>query len=119
MPQPQLTPELIELLDVICHLVFADISELAALTGERTNTTAYRVENLVRLGLVSGVPHSVGRLARTRRFFPTTAGIETVAADQSTTPNALFQERPIHPEVFSGLIRRIDALVPCQCKFTG
>ncbi len=127
MFQPRLTPTLIELLHLSCRLVFADLEELASLTGTPKSTMHDRLRRLGRLGLVSSVTHSVGHERPRRRsqrkhqrpplyqrdrqrFFPTIRGIETAAADLGKTPTEYWRELPVHPQVFRDLVARMDVL---------
>ncbi len=110
MFQPQLTRGLFDCLEKTCDLPFADIREHARLTGASESVTAYRLDRLTELGLVSGARHGAGRLDHTRRFFPTAEGIRSVADRLGTTPDELWEDRPVHPKVFRSLIRRIDVV---------
>ena len=107
---PRLTAALIGLLDHIAQMPFVDTRELTELTGARRSTTAYQLDGLSKLGLVSSAPHAGGIIARTRRFFPTTAGVHTLADDQGVSPGSLMRESPLHPEAMRSLVRRADVV---------
>ena len=117
MSRSRLTPATSDFLHALSCLVFADLDELATLTGTLRSTTHYRLDKLIRRDLVSSVPHSVGRVTpkrthqRTRqRFFPTLQGIKEAAADVGTEPSEFWKGLPVHPQVFRQLTDRIDAL---------
>ena len=123
MSQPRLNPALTELLHTTCRMVFADLDDLAWLTDTPRSTMDDRLRRLRERKLVSSVAHSVGyeqpkrrrqrgpRYQRDRqRFFPTTKGIEAAAADLGMAPTEYWRRLPVHPQVFSEMIRRMDAL---------
>ena len=125
----RLTKESQDLLHTICRLLFADLDELAALTGTARSTMHDRLERLRKMGLVTSVPHGVGpglpkrtfRRKRQRgrqyqrmreRFYPTTKGIIKAISDLGDEDERLefWKELPVHPQVFRRLVPRLDAL---------
>ena len=123
MSQPRLNPALTELLHTTSRMAFADLEDLASLTDTPRSTMDDRLRRLRERKLVSSVAHSVGyeqpkrrrrrglRYQRDRqRFFPTIKGIEAAAADLGIAPTEYWRRLPVHPQVFSEMIRRMDAL---------
>ena len=128
MSGPRLTKGLVELLHTICRLPFADLDELAALTGTARSTMHDRLERLRKLGLVTSVPHGVGpgrpkrrlkskhqaggQYQRMReRFYPTTEGIIKAAElGEEEERIEFWKDLPVHPHVFRQLVPQLDAL---------
>ncbi len=121
MAKPRLTRELLKLLHAMCGLIFEEIDELAALTGTSRSTAYDQVRRLRGLGLVASVPHGVGlgkpergrkrkHQARRERFFPTSEGIKAAAADWGMDPSEYWRVLPVHPQIFRGMVPRLDAL---------
>ncbi len=113
MSTQKLNAAQLDLLEVVCMIPLADALELAVFTDEWASTTGQRLSRLRDLGLVDSVPHQVGVIARTSRYHPTSAGVETVAEALGLSKEEFLRTSPSHPNLLRGLVQRIDAVAAC------
>lgn len=110
MARHDITSTQLARLSTVCELPFADADDLYRLTGTPISTITHQLGVLTTRGLTVSVPHQVGGIARSERYAPTAAGIETVAHSMGMAPDEWLRQSPAHPEVMRALMRRIDTV---------
>ncbi len=103
-------PGRLELLEQLAETPFADRIELAAFSG-RSVATAFRgLAALSEAGLVEGLGHATELLPSTRRFCLTAGGVERLARERESSPDALLRDDPVSEQWRRRLLRRLDAV---------
>ena len=123
-PQPQLTWRLpirrgflmsagglhLETLRRLATMPFLDRLELAAVSGVPDRSAYNAVAALEREGLVASLPHATALLRRTRRYFPTDAGLRRLAGVEGISLEQLLRRHPVSARWRRILLERLDAV---------
>ena len=95
---------------LLATLPFVDRLDLVALSGWSRGAVYAAVAYLQDQGLAAAVPHAAPRLAATRRFHLTAAGLHRLAGDAGRPVDALLHTHPVSAQWQRLLLQRLDAV---------
>ncbi len=89
---------------------FADADEVAGLSGLQAQRVRESLSKCRRNVYADFIEYSRSPTARTRRWYLTGTGIETLSEMEGATPADLLRRRPVSVEWQRSLLRRLDTL---------
>ena len=99
-----------DLLRLLGEMPFPDRLELAALSGWSRGAVYANCEALEGAGLVASLPHASERIAATRRYHLTLAGLRRLADEEGLGMHELLRSRPLTAHWRRLLLERLDAV---------
>ena len=99
-----------DLLRLLGEMPFPDRLELAALSGWSRGAVYANCEALEGAGLVASLPHASERIAPTRRYHLTLAGLRRLADEEGLGMHELLRSRPLTAHWRRLLLERLDAV---------
>ena len=100
----------LETLRRLAAMPFLDRLEMAAVSGVPDRSVYHAVAALERRGLVACLPHATALLRRTRRYFPTDAGLRRLAGVEGISLEQLLRRHPVSARWRRILLERLDAV---------
>ena len=99
-----------DLLRLLGEAPFPDRLELAAVSGWSRGAVYAGCEALEGAGLAASLPHASERIAPTRRYHLTAAGLRRLADDEGVRPDELLRSRPLTAHWRRLLLERLDGV---------
>ena len=99
-----------QVMAALADTLFADADEVAGFSGLQAQWVRESFSKCRRNGLVDFIECSRSSAARTRRWYLTGTGIETLSEMDGATPADLLRGKPVSVEWQRSLLRRMDTL---------